>query len=166
MRRVAILSLLVSVASADSTLPPQPKSKLLAWQARCVAILESARRDLAKIDPPFAKAAIASDPKPPHAVRFTANVPDSEHGRFFPDEPARYTIVISESAAKEAGEFGAIVGSARVGDQASASLSHWSTSRRGSLDVQIAEGPRVHRFAERFLPAIDDCIKDEGRRPE
>jgi hypothetical protein len=150
--RVFWLLLLAGLAHADSSIPNPPKA---AWQDRCAAQLRQAQRDLAHDFPEFSVGKITLEGR---SVRWEANVPDAEHGRFYNGAPAHYWALIVEKPSEKPGEIGSTIGNARD-SQASAGMKRWTTVRSGEIDVQIANGARVIRFYQLFDPTLTACLK-------
>jgi hypothetical protein len=156
MRWMILVALCAAPALADSTLPDAPEAQG-AWVNRCVERLKRAQADAAQKEPGFSSGEIMVEKKPP-GVRFDAKLPDAEHARFYPKQPAHYTLRVVEKKSKQAGTLGGGVGKASD-SQASFSLGQWTLTRSGTMDVQVAGGRAVHLFSQVFQAALEDCLR-------
>jgi hypothetical protein len=156
VKSLVLLLLCAAPAVADSTLPDPPEAQG-AWVNRCVERLKRAQAEAAHKEPAFSSGEIVVEKQPP-GVHFDAKLPDAEHARFFPKQPAHYTLRVIEKKSKQAGSLGGGVGKASD-SQASFSLGQWSLTRSGTMDVQVAGGRTVYLFSRVFQAALEDCLR-------
>lgn len=136
---------------------PPPPPPLAEWQKSCGERLRVAQAELAQQEPGFAAAGEVVFGHAPASVALEMRVEDAEHTRFF-RTPAQFKVSVAEHVSAEPGELGGSVGTAEE-SQASLNVARWTTSRVGTMEVEIVTGRNAFAFQAAFAPAVDECLK-------
>lgn len=127
------------------------------WHKPCAEIFRTAQATLAASYPEFKRGKVTTLLKPPR-VRFTANVNDPIHKRFF-SKPATFTAEVIQRPSDEPGYLMPSVSGPDGDEQTSVSLARWTTTRTATLEVQIVRKAIADEFTKAFDPAIRACLR-------